>query len=156
MAITPNPGPQDHTSQAVLCVDRCHSEMILTDSLKHQTVPPNSPEGTGPWTKPPASPPSFCVPLTWQIPSQEEEESPEQGSQGLESLVPDPVISGHQLNPSSAEPIRHWGVRANLTPHTHPDPHAPPQAMLTGVEKNWLVGEGSSQAAHGLEVEAAG
>lgn len=86
MAITPNPGPQDHTSQAVLCVDRCHSEMTLTDSLKHQTVPSNSPEGTGPWAKPPANHPSFCVPLTQQIPFQEEEESPEQGSQGQETL----------------------------------------------------------------------
>lgn len=69
MAITPSPRPQDHTSQAVLCVDRCHSEMTLTDSLKHQIVPPNTPEVTGPWTKPPASPPSVCVPLTLQIPS---------------------------------------------------------------------------------------
>lgn len=63
------------------------------------------------------------------------------------------MISGHQLNPGSGEPARHWGVRANLTPHTHPDPHAPSQAMLTGVEKNWLVGEGSPQAAHGSREE---
>lgn len=61
----------------------------------------------------------------------------------------DPAISGHQLIPGSVEPARHWGVRANLTPHIHPDPHASSQAMLTGVEKNWLVGEGSPQAAHG-------
>lgn len=43
----PNPRPQDHTSQAGLYLDRCHSELTFTVSLKHQIKPPNTPEGIG-------------------------------------------------------------------------------------------------------------
>lgn len=75
----------------MLCVDRCHSELAFTDSLKHQTKP-LAPEGTGPWAESPVSPASFRVPVTQEITYWKEGEPSERASWGLEVLVPSPWL----------------------------------------------------------------
>lgn len=87
MAINPTPATEAHLPTVLLYVDRCHSELTFTVSLKHQIKLPTLLKALV-LGKVTSSPSGFCVPVIQEVSYWEEEATSEHGSQGLEVLAP--------------------------------------------------------------------
>lgn len=120
----PNPRPQEHTAQAVLYVDSCHSELTFTVSLKHQTKTLNDPEGIGlGQSHQPALLASVFL-SHGRSPTERQKQPQNRVHRAWRSLCLTMAVVCH-LTCGLAEPAGCWEGRASLTLHTYTDPHAP-------------------------------